>query len=92
MNYTVLVHKKTQTYLYKLQTKTRKKIKEGIKELEVDPITKRPNADIKKLSGTKGRDDAYRLRIGDYRIIYAIEKRTVYVTLIFHRSKEYQEL
>lgn len=92
MGYKVLVHKKAQSSLGQLQPKIRKNIKDGLRQLENDPFTKRPNADIKKLSGTKAREDAYRLRVGDYRIVYAVEKKTAYVTMIFHRGKDYQEL
>jgi mRNA-degrading endonuclease RelE of RelBE toxin-antitoxin system len=37
----------------------------------------------------KGRQDLYRLPIGDYRAIYAIEDKVVYVTDLFHRGKGY---
>jgi len=92
MSYQVLVHRKAQDYLYQLPTSTRNKIKSGLSELEDDPLTPRPKADIRKLTGTKGRGHAYRLRVGDYRIVYGVEKKTVFVTLIFHRGKDYQEL
>lgn len=92
MNFEVLVHRKARTYLDKLPASTRNRIKCGLKELEDDPITPRPKADIIKLSGTQDRDHAYRLRVGDYRTVYGIEKKKVFVTLIFHRGKDYQEL
>lgn len=42
----------------------------------------------RKLSGR----DAYRVRVGDYRIIYTIDdpKRTVVVVLVGHRSDVYR--
>ena len=45
---------------------------------------------IKKLSGTKGRQDLYRLRIGNYRFIYAVEENTVWVTDAFARGRGYR--
>jgi mRNA interferase RelE/StbE len=92
MNYEVLVHRKAQDYYRKLPAKIRDRIKNALSQLSEDPLTPRPKADIKKLSGTKGRKDAYRIRTGDYRIIYDVEGGKVYVTLIFHRGKEYKEL
>jgi mRNA interferase RelE/StbE len=45
--------------------------------------------DIKRLHGTRGREDLYRLRVGDYRIILAVSTEEVRVTRIIHRSKGY---
>jgi mRNA interferase RelE/StbE len=92
MPYQILIHKKAQDFIDKQQEKIKKQILATIRELVVDPYTPRPKADIKKLSGTKGREDAYRIRTGDYRLVYAIENKKVYITIIFHRGKEYQEL
>ncbi|MFH0862061.1 MAG: type II toxin-antitoxin system RelE/ParE family toxin [Candidatus Altiarchaeota archaeon] len=92
MNFEVLVHRKARAYLDKLPEPVRDRIKNGLSELEDDPFTPRPKADILKLTGTKDRDHAYRLRVGDYRAVYGIEKKKVFVTLIFHRGKDYQEI
>jgi len=92
MAFQVLIHRKAQAYYEQLPIKAKNKIKYSLKELSIDPLISRPKADIKKLKGTKRRKHAYRIRTGDYRIIYSVEGRNVYVTLIFHRGKEYQEL
>jgi len=42
------------------------------------------------LEGTKGREDLYKLRIGDYRAVYAVEGTMVWVTEIFLRGKGYR--
>ncbi|MGD0550826.1 MAG: type II toxin-antitoxin system RelE/ParE family toxin [Candidatus Bathyarchaeia archaeon] len=44
------------------------------------------------MRGTKGREDLFRLRIGDYRVIYAVVAGIVYITDIFHRGKGYKQL
>ncbi|WP_269851938.1 type II toxin-antitoxin system RelE family toxin [Methanosarcina horonobensis] len=31
------------------------------------------------MKGTKKREDLYRLRVGDYRVIYAVEDNTIFV-------------
>ena len=48
--------------------------------------------DIKKLRGTKGRESLLRLRIGDYRIIYAEHDDEINIIQIIHRSKGYDWL
>jgi mRNA interferase RelE/StbE len=58
----------------------------GLKKLQNDPL----NHDVKKLKGTKGRQDLYRLRIGDYRAIFAIEEDIVYVLEIIPRGYGYK--
>ena len=42
----------------------------------------------------QGEKDTYRLRVGDYRIVYRVEDEAeyVYVTLIGHRSNVYRNL
>jgi len=48
----------------------------------------RPNNDVKKLAGVKG----YRLRVGDWRVIYTLEHQalTVIAIKIGHRMRVYE--
>lgn len=61
------------------------RIRPGLRELATDP---RP-AGCKKLHGYK---DRWRIRIGDYRVVYTINDaaRTVDVTRIAHRREVYE--
>ena len=54
--------------------------------LSQSPFPKGKNP--KKLQGTQD----FRLRIGNYRIIYSIEKNTVKVYAIGHRKKVYKKI
>lgn len=45
--------------------------------------------DVKRLHGTRGREDLYRLRVGDYRVIFALSVAEVRVTRIIHRGQGY---
>jgi mRNA interferase RelE/StbE len=72
-----------------MDPRTRARIVQGLRALEDDPRRGRPGADIRRIKGTKGRRDAYRLRVGDYRVLYGIEAGRVYVTLVFHRGRGY---
>ncbi len=57
------------------------------RQLETDP---RRHRNIKRLKGTMA--GRYRLRIGDYRVIYRIDEqeRKVFVLSITHRSDAYR--
>jgi len=68
------------------QKKDRRRIVAAISALSDDP---RPQG-CEKLSG---RNDRYRVRIGDYRIVYAIEdgRLVVYVVKVGHRREVYRE-
>jgi mRNA interferase RelE/StbE len=72
-----------------LEPKLRERIKSALRSLGGNPFEARSGVDIMRLEGTKDRQDLYRLRVGDYRAIYAIESKVVYVTDLFHRGREY---
>jgi len=74
-----------------LDAKLTERIKIHLKELEEDPFRKRPKADIKRLHGLKD-PILYRLRVGEYRIIYAIGEKNVKITHILKRSDAYKVL
>jgi len=82
--YTVIVEKSAQKKLYKLQAKERGRIAEKLKGLEGDP---RPPG-CKKLTNREN----YRIRVGDYRVIYNINDNilTVLVIDIDHRKQVYE--
>lgn len=65
----------------KLENSIARRILKKIDELSENPFSK----DIKKL---KGRDD-FRLRVGDYRVIFSIEQKTIQILKIGHRKNIY---
>jgi mRNA interferase RelE/StbE len=89
MTFEVRLHPVAVKFLRSLEAKKRDKIKDSLSMLGEGPYTGRPGADIKKLKGTKGRQDLYRLRIGSYRVIYSVEGNIVWVADIFIRGKGY---
>lgn len=89
MSYEVELHRHVVKSLSNLNPDLRSRILRGLRVLRTDPFQSRPGADIARLRGTRGRDDLFRLRIGDYRAIYAVEGNVVYVTDFFHRGKGY---
>ncbi|NJD76529.1 MAG: type II toxin-antitoxin system RelE/ParE family toxin [Candidatus Methanoperedens sp.] len=86
----IRLHPGAVRFLRELDADTKDRIKLALRNLENDPFRDRPKADIKKLEGTKGRENLYRLRIGDYRAVYAVEGNTVWVAEIFLRGKGYR--
>ena len=69
----------------KLDPPIRNRITPAIDALVTDP---RPPG-VEKLAGT---DDAYRIRVGDWRVVYAIndEAKQVVITRIGHRGDVYR--
>lgn len=57
--------------------------------LQDDPVTKCPCADVKRFSGTRGRQDLFRIRIGGFSAVYAVRGDEVLVTDIFPRGRGY---
>jgi len=72
--------------LERMSPQLRSGIIRGLRALEANPYESGTGADIARLIGTKGREDLFRLRIGDYRVIYAVVAEIVYITDIFHRG------
>ena len=92
MSFEVRLHPDVVKFLGDLNPETKKRLKSGIKSLELDPFKSRSHSDIKKLKGTKKREDLYRLRVGDYRVIYAVEESTIFVLEIITRERGYDWL
>jgi mRNA interferase RelE/StbE len=86
VSYKVEILKGALKQLKKLSPELQERIQVKIDDLAIEP---RPNG-VKKL---KGQENAYRIRVGDYRIIYDIfdDVLRVKVVEIGHRSKVYKD-
>ncbi len=84
MNYTVVVTKSAQKQLLALPAEVRERLSGRIEALAKVP---RP-PDVKKLRGR----EAWRIRVGDYRVIYEIHDRILRVIVINvgHRREIYR--
>jgi mRNA interferase RelE/StbE len=89
MKYNILVSKTFQKQFHSLENNVQERITSAFKN-EDDPFRSRSGADIKRLSHTE--PTKYRLRVGNYRIIYAVEHKTVKVIEVFKRGKGYRDL
>ena len=83
----VLIHPSAEKTMNKLSFEIKQKIKTIIKKLSEDPYSKQ--IDVKKLKGLGNKPDLFRLRCGEYRIIYAIKEDKIWITDIFKREKGY---
>ncbi|MBH8576429.1 type II toxin-antitoxin system RelE/ParE family toxin [Nostocaceae cyanobacterium CENA369] len=86
MSYRVEILKGAFKQLKKLPPEVQERIQIKIDELATSP---RPNG-VKKL---KGQENTYRIRVGDYRILYEFFDDVLLVTVveIGHRSKVYKD-
>ena len=90
MKYKVLVSKTFQQKFNQIQKNFQNKIKLSLKELKNDPYQSRPNCDVKPLKDTKPKK--YRLRVGNYRIIFIVINKTVKVIDLLKRETGYSRL
>ncbi len=91
MKFEILIFTSAEKEMKSLESKTRERIKSAVKVLEEDPFRRRAKADIKKLHGLKD-PELYRLRVGDFRIVYYVEKSSVTITHVLKRGSIYDAL
>ncbi len=91
MPYEVRLHHEIVKAPSRMSPELRSRIIRALRNLQKDPFQSRSGADIARLIGTKGSQDLFRLRVGDYRAIYAVEDNIVYVTDLFRREKGYSQ-
>jgi mRNA interferase RelE/StbE len=85
MNYRIVVHKRVAAYLQRLPEMQRERIKAAIRSLENNPTNV---AHVKPMLGEWA--GYWRLRIGDWRVIYWVNTVTIYVDYIGSRGDVYK--
>jgi mRNA interferase RelE/StbE len=87
VKYSILISPRAQRQIKKLPKSIQQQIISELQELEIIP---RPQ-DVDKLSCN---DDLYRVRVGDYRIIYQINdpQNTLIIAKVAHRREVYKRL
>jgi mRNA interferase RelE/StbE len=83
MAYTILLKQSAERELEKLDSPTHDRIISRLLLLQEEPLSR----GVKKLKGQEG----YRLRVGDYRILYVLNKhdQTVEIFSVSHRNEAY---
>ena len=88
MSFRVTLSETAVRQLRKLAKGERDRIARALRVLEEDPFRARPKADIRILEGTEPKK--YRLRIGDYRAVYAVVGSEVKIVEVFTRGRGYR--
>ena len=85
--YTVIIHKKAHNAFKSLLPSHQNKVREIIKSLSINPYTY-PYVKI------KGEDHLYRIRVGDYRILFEVHNlmKQVVIFKIETRTKVYRNV
>ena len=85
MSYTVVLAPLADRQFRKLQTFIQSRLRPHIDGLAIEP---RPDGTLK----VKGESDLYRIRVGDYRIVYYVwdQDRRVMIVKIGHRREIYR--
>lgn len=81
MNHTIVVLPAAIRDLKKLNNATRKKIAARIDRLTIEPLP----VGVRKLKGT---ENYYRIRVGNYRILYEIDKTVALVKIFRVRDRK----
>ena len=79
-----LLHHTADKYLNRLNADDRDRINAALDDLEKEP----PDGDITPISGEPGR---FRVRVGNYRLLYRIKDNTILVTHIEPRGQAYNK-
>lgn len=83
MPFQVVLSKRFIKDLKNISTNDRKRAFEAVERLSEEPFP--PGKAFKKLKGFK--DNRYRLRLGDYRIIYRVEGERIEVLTLISRGQ-----
>ena len=85
--YQVFFQKSSFKEYSKLNLKIRAKIDEVLEILSINPLS-----EVLKFKKIRGKDDHYRIRVGDYRLIYSPidEKLIIRVIRVGHRKDVYK--
>ena len=81
MPFKIIWDEKAYDSLNKLEPTISRRILKKVEELSENPFSK----DIKKLKGSND----FRLRVGDYRVVFSIEQDTIQILKVGHRKNIY---
>ncbi|MBW1603652.1 type II toxin-antitoxin system RelE/ParE family toxin [Streptomyces sp. JJ66] len=86
MSYSLTFTSHARRQLDRLDGSTKRRLRMALEKLTQDPFA--PGLDVKKLRGAP----SYRLRVGDYRVVYEIDNAVVTITVIEvdHRRNVYR--
>lgn len=85
--YEVLLHAAVPKEISRIPAATRRRVKAAIDALAAEPVPL-------GAARLRGRENAYRIRIGDYRVVYEVHvtEVIVYVVGVAHRREVYRRI
>lgn len=69
--------------------KSIKKLDKSLRKRIINAIKRLPDGDIRKL---KGYDETFRLRVGDYRVLYSFDGYSIMILDVLPRGEAYKRL
>jgi len=78
----IIWDEKAYEELHKFEPVVSRRILKKVKKLSTNPFSK----DIRRVKGT----DSFRLRIGDYRVLFDIDKDIIMILKVGHRKNIYK--
>ncbi|MCA1818853.1 MAG: type II toxin-antitoxin system RelE/ParE family toxin [Halobacteriales archaeon] len=78
-----------QADLRALPGPTRKRLKAALEQVREDPVGLKGLLDVRRLQTSGLQSSLYRLRIGQWRIVYRFRGNDAEVIRVFHRSEGY---
>ena len=82
MNFKIFWDEKALSELEKLDIFVARRIAKKVRELESDPLSQ----DVARLRGSQ----EFRLRVGDYRVIFSLSHQAIEITKVGHRRNIYK--
>lgn len=92
MSFEIRVHPKAIKDLRRLPEDVQKLIGEKLGELSENLNKPKPKLDIRKMRGKKKEPQLFRLRVGDYRIVFEFSDEIIWIARISHRRDSYRGL
>ena len=77
----IIYSKQAVKYINSVDKPTKKRLKDAIEKL--------PLGDVKKLQGI---ENGYRLRVGNLRVLFSIDKNNICIDNIYPRGQAYKKL
>ena len=87
--YKIVVHKRVAKILKNTPKSYLRSLSAVLEALKINPVPWR-DFDLKKIEGA---ENTYRIRVGNYRVVYFIEKekKTIHILKFEHRGKIYKK-
>ena len=67
-------------------------VREAMRRLAEDPLGRHRLLDVKQLDLVRREEPMCRLRVGDWRVVYAVRSREVLALRVLHRSEGHRRL